>query len=86
MEEFLKKCALIEEARIKYPEFDEEFKAFLGAGNGFNGAYNHFTVEDIAKYEVVVTPPVVTKVVAAPVVDKKVVEKPSVTISKPAGA
>jgi len=72
--EFEEKCALIEKARKDYPEFDEEFKEYLGLGYGWNGAYHHFTLEDIKKYEPVV--------VAEPA---KKVEKPIVTTSKSTG-
>jgi hypothetical protein len=48
--EFSEKIELIEKARADYPEFDEEFKEYLGRGFGTNGAYNHFTLEDIEKH------------------------------------
>lgn len=47
---FSEKIAAIEEARKLHPEFDKEFTDYLGLGHSFNGAYNHFTIEDINKY------------------------------------
>lgn len=66
MNEFEEKCRVIELARKKYPEFDQEFKDYLGLGYGWNGAYNHFTLEDIAKYEPKVEPVVEPVKPAAP--------------------
>jgi hypothetical protein len=48
---FNQKIIAIEEARKLYPEFDQKFTDYLGLGNSFNGAYNHFTIDDIKKYE-----------------------------------
>ena len=48
---FNEKIIAIEEARKLYPEFDQKFTDYLGLGNSFNGAYNHFTIDDIKKYE-----------------------------------
>lgn len=49
--DFQTKIALIEEARIKYRTFEEEFREYLGLGNSFNGAYNHFSIEDVEKHK-----------------------------------
>lgn len=49
--DFQTKVALIEEARIKYSTFEEEFREYLGAGHSFNGAYNYFSVEDVEKHK-----------------------------------
>lgn len=46
---FNEKVQLIEEAR-KWPIFDTIFREYLAAGNSFNGAYNHFSIEDVNKY------------------------------------
>jgi hypothetical protein len=48
---FEEKVAAIEEARKTYPEFNQEFVDYLGLGHSFNGAYNHFNIEHIKKYE-----------------------------------
>lgn len=48
---FEEKVAAIEEARKTYPEFNQEFMDYLGLGHSFNGAYNHFSIEHIKKYE-----------------------------------
>ena len=45
--DFLTKVMLIEIARKQYITFENEFRSYLAAGNSFNGAYNHFTLEDI---------------------------------------
>lgn len=49
--DFQMKIALIEDARLKYRTFEEEFREYLGAGNSFNGAYNYFSVEDVEKHK-----------------------------------
>lgn len=49
--DFQTKIELIEEARVKYSTFEEEFREYLGAGHSFNGAYNYFSVEDIEKHK-----------------------------------
>jgi len=48
---FSDKIAKIEQARILYPEFNSAFIEYLGLGNSFNGAYNHFSLEDLKQYE-----------------------------------
>ena len=48
---FNEKIKTIEEARKLHPEFNTEFEAYLGLGHSFNGAYNHFSLDDIKKYE-----------------------------------
>jgi hypothetical protein len=48
---FKEKCDLIDEARRLYVTFEQEFKEFLAYGNSTNGAYNHFSIEDIKKHE-----------------------------------
>jgi len=70
---FEEKVALIEQARVEYPEFNEEFLDLLGRGYSFNGAYNHFSEADINKYKKKVIEPV------KPVQKPKAVEKPVVT-------
>lgn len=47
---FNDKILLIEDARKKYALFDRDFKEYLAAGHSFNGAYNHFSIEDIDKH------------------------------------
>lgn len=48
--DFQQKVEAIEKARKELPEFDQEFKDYLGLGHSFNGAYNHFSLADIEKY------------------------------------
>lgn len=48
---FEEKVTLIEKARKDYPDFNQEFIEYLGLGYSFNGAYNHFTIDNIKKYE-----------------------------------
>lgn len=48
--DFQHKIQLIEDARTKYDMFDSDFKEYLAMGHSLNGAYNYFTVEDIAKH------------------------------------
>jgi hypothetical protein len=74
---FNEKIKTIEEARKLHPEFNTEFEAYLGLGHSFNGAYNHFTLEDIKKYE-----PVELKVVEPTSPTKTAAVKP--VQSKPA--
>lgn len=49
--DFHTKIELIEDARTKYRTFEEEFREYLGAGHSFNGAYNHFSIEDVEKHK-----------------------------------
>ncbi len=49
--DFQTKIELIEDARVKYKTFEEEFKEYLSAGHSFNGAYNYFSVEDVEKHK-----------------------------------
>jgi len=49
--DFQTKIELIEEARIKYRTFEEEFREYLGLGHSFNGAYNYFSVEDVERHK-----------------------------------
>jgi hypothetical protein len=49
--DFQTKIALIEDARLKYRTFEDEFREYLGYGNSFNGAYNHFSVADVEKHK-----------------------------------
>jgi hypothetical protein len=49
--EFKEKCRIIDEARRTYITFEQEFNEFLAYGNSVNGAYNHFSLEDIKKHE-----------------------------------
>jgi hypothetical protein len=69
---FNEKVQAIEEARKLHPEFNTEFEAYLGLGHSFNGAYNHFTLEDIKKYE-----PVEVKVVQPTTTVKAAAVKPA---------
>lgn len=69
---FEEKVAAIEEARKTYPEFNQEFVDYLGLGHSFNGAYNHFSMTDIKKYE------------KTPVAEVKVVEPVKPKTTKPA--
>lgn len=66
---FEEKVVLIEKARKEYPDFNQEFIEYLGLGYSFNGAYNHFTTENIKKYEkepeVAVKPATIKPVVQA---------------------
>lgn len=74
---FSEKVVAIDEARKAYPAFNQEFIDYLGLGYSFNGAYNHFTLEDINKYA--------PKTIAAPSVPKEVkTVTPKTTASKPA--
>jgi hypothetical protein len=50
--DFQTKIELIEKARLKYRTFDHEFREYLGSGNSFNGAYNHFSLEDVEKHKI----------------------------------
>ena len=50
---FDEKIEYIENARILYSSFDEEFKEFLATGQSPNGAYNHFSIEDIEKHKII---------------------------------
>ena len=50
---FNEKVILIENARLLYPAFDVEFKEFLATGQSPNGAYNHFSIEDIERYKLI---------------------------------
>jgi hypothetical protein len=77
--DFNEKIKLIEQARKDYPEFELEFTEYLGLGNSFNGAYNHFGIADIEKYKPAA---VVTKVVATPVAVEAVKAQPKVVASK----
>lgn len=49
--DFQTKIKLIEDARLKYRTFEHAFKDYLGYGNSFNGAYNHFSIEDVEKHK-----------------------------------
>ncbi len=49
--DFQTKIELIEEARVKYITFEQEFREYLGAGHSFNGAYNFFSIEDVEKHK-----------------------------------
>jgi hypothetical protein len=77
--DFNEKIKLIEQARKDYPGFELEFTEYLGLGNSFNGAYNHFSIADIEKYKPVA---VVTKVVATPAPAEAVKAQPKVVASK----
>ena len=48
---FNEKIEALEAARKQYPEFNKKFLEYLEIGNSFNGAYNHFSLEDIKVYE-----------------------------------
>lgn len=48
---FQQKCRLIEIARHDYITFENEFREYLASGRSLNGAYNHFTIEDIEKHK-----------------------------------
>lgn len=47
---FQEKCRLIEIARHDYVTFEAVFREYLGSGKSLNGAYNHFTLEDIEEH------------------------------------
>jgi hypothetical protein len=49
--DFQTKIELIEDARLKYQTFEDEFRDYLSAGHSFNGAYNFFSVEDVEKHK-----------------------------------
>jgi hypothetical protein len=49
--DFHTKILLIEDARLKYRTFEDEFRAYTSSGNSFNGAYNFFSVEDVEKHK-----------------------------------
>jgi hypothetical protein len=79
--DFQQKIEAIEKARIDYPAFNEVFLEYLGLGNSFNGAYNHFSLKDIAKYEPAAVAPTTAKpVTAAP---KAVAPTPSLDTKTP---
>jgi NAD+--asparagine ADP-ribosyltransferase len=48
---FNEKIEALEVARKQYPEFNKKFLEYLEIGNSFNGAYNHFSLDDIKVYE-----------------------------------
>jgi hypothetical protein len=48
---FQEKIALIEEARLKYITFEQEFREYLASGNSFVAAYNFFTIEEVIKHK-----------------------------------
>lgn len=48
--DFYYKCRLIENARYDYETFEQVFREYLASGKSLNGAYNHFTLEDIEEH------------------------------------
>lgn len=77
---FNDKINAIENARKEYPEFNEQFIAYLSLGHSFNGAYNHFSLEDIKKYEKTS----VEEIKPVTVVEQKVTETVKPKTTKPA--
>lgn len=49
--DFHTKVQLIDDARLKYQTFEDEFRLYIASGNSFNGAYNFFSVEDVEKHK-----------------------------------
>jgi len=49
--DFLTKSMILEAARKQYLTFDNEFREYLAQGNSFNGAYHHFTLEDVEQHK-----------------------------------
>lgn len=49
--DFHTKTEIIEQARLKYQTFEDEFRLYIASGNSFNGAYNFFSAEDVEKHK-----------------------------------
>lgn len=50
---FEEKSALIDVAVKLYPTFRREFNDYLALGHSHNGAYHHFTLEDIERHKTI---------------------------------
>jgi hypothetical protein len=49
--DFQTKIRIIENARLMYHTFEQEFREYTSSGNSFNGAYNFFSVEDVNRHK-----------------------------------